>query len=77
MTSDRPTDFTASAARVSEGFCPLCGCQVVLVDDDGYRRGTCTKCNVGWQVTAIEGRPALTTSRRLTAEEIRFLYARS
>lgn len=64
------SDFTKSAARVSEGFCPLC--------DDQLEResGTCGACDVRWWFDSSTGKPALRTSRGLTKDEIKKLYDR-
>jgi hypothetical protein len=76
------SDFPKSAARISEGFCPLCDRRM---NDHAF----CVPCDVGW---ALEGSGAHTAgddvqvlgsagvlvvaSRRLTADEIKRLYAR-
>ena len=75
------SDFPRAAARISEGFCALCGQRL---DDDAY----CEHCDVGWTVQG-SGTPSaddvhhfgaagvlIIPSRRLAPDEIKGLYAR-
>ena len=74
------SDFPKAAARISEGFCPLC--------DRALDAAFCVACDVGW---SLEGRGSqdpddvqifgtggvlIIPSRRLNADEIKRLYAR-
>lgn len=63
------TDFPRSAARASEGICPLC--DRVLV-----HTGDCMACGVLWGVETVEGRLLLRHSRPLKPEEIKRLHDR-
>lgn len=69
-----PSDFSKSLARASEGHCPLCGCRMGT-STEGAFRAYCTHCEVGWHVWFLEdGRPMLSSSRRLAVEEVAQLY---
>lgn len=66
------SDFPVSAARASEGHCPLCDGRLAMF-------GRCDACDVSWILTSVEDgkRPALIpTGRNLTTDEIRKLYDR-
>lgn len=43
---------------------------------DGIERLRCGMCEIGWQLTSFDGRTAITMDRRLTKDEMKFLYAR-
>lgn len=63
------TDFPKSAARASEGFCPLC-------DRTLAHTGDCLACGVLWGVEQVDGRVVLRHSRPLKADEIKKLHDR-
>lgn len=69
------SDFPRAAARVSEGFCPLCDGSMQYDVTDDVR--SCRRCRVDWSLTKLDdGRLVIQTDRRLTPPEIRALYAR-
>lgn len=75
---ERLSDFPASASRLSEGFCPLCRFPLKVTSANGEYSGTCTRCDdISWRLTTIDGRPTITTSRRLRPDEVTFLYNQS
>jgi hypothetical protein len=49
---------------------------MVLSHGDDEDRATCTRCDVGWRLWTVDGRPMVTTTRKLSSSEVRFLYAR-
>lgn len=64
------SDFPRAAARLSEGFCPLCYAYMTV--------SYCAKCAVGWNLTTVDGRPLIVpTGRELTGAECTRLYDRS
>ncbi|HKY49704.1 MAG TPA: hypothetical protein VJP45_00460 [Candidatus Limnocylindria bacterium] len=76
------SDFPKSAARISEGFCPLCDGRM---NADAF----CVSCEVGWTLEGSGARKAdedvqvfgtagvlIVPSRRLRPDEIKRLYAR-
>jgi hypothetical protein len=42
---------------------------------EGTDRARCEMCDVGWQVVMLDRRVLLTVSRKLTKDEVRFIYA--
>lgn len=72
------SDFSKAAARMSEGFCPLCGFRMVVAPNGEDASATCTRCDVGWSLSTLDdGWLMLAPSRKLTDAELRFLYDRS
>ena len=60
------TDFGRAAALLSEGSCPLCRVPISV--------SWCPGCRVGWNLSTIDGKPAIGADRPLTEDEIRRLY---
>lgn len=69
------THFNRSSARLSEGFCPLCGCPLGTPSREEPLETTCTFCDVSWLLHFLERRPLISASRRLKPIEIKQLYA--
>jgi hypothetical protein len=74
------SDFPKAAARISEGFCPLCDGRLI--------EANCGDCEVGWSLQG-SGSPSpddvqvfgtagvlIVPSRRLRPDEVKRLYAR-